>query len=114
MSEGQCKNRWCLKGDLKDRPTLEQVLAHRFLQTDADEPQERNVKFRSFLCHAQAAASGTVRNVYFALKARGVHTWLDVQAKKLTVVHIAAFLLLNMSSCVMGSRLIKCDHCRRA
>ena len=80
--------RWCLKGDPTRRPTLAQILDHRFFSTNQDdlsEPTDMPMQYHAFLSHAQADASGTVGTLHFAYKQLGLATWLDVRQSNLTL-----------------------------
>jgi serine/threonine protein kinase len=85
--------RWMLKGDPSARPSMQQVLAHPFiaLGTGMVEAQPAQLepplpmKYRFFLSHVQAEASGAAKVLFLGLRALGVSTWLDVDAQNLTL-----------------------------
>ena len=47
--------RWCLKGDPAQRPTMAQLLAHRFLEPAAAEPEPQPMCYHAFMSHAQVS-----------------------------------------------------------
>ena len=78
--------RWCLKGSPAHRPTVEKILAHRFLCPHAAQPSPPlPMQYHAFLSHAQADASGTVATLFHEYKQRGLHCWLDMRQDKLTL-----------------------------
>ena len=76
--------RWCLKGNPTERPTVKQVLGHRFLKPDAIDPHLQAMQYFCFLSHAQADASGAVKDLHQRLKQVGCYSWLDVNMHDLT------------------------------
>ena len=91
-----------------------QILAHRFLSPDAPAPVALPMCYHAFLSHAQADASGTVAHVFHCYAALGLHTWLDMRQKKLTLagmregVLASDVFLLVLSKSVLRSWFCKC------
>jgi hypothetical protein len=77
--------RWCLTGPISGRPSVEQVLSHRFLSPDATRPADRPMRYAAFLSHAQADASGTANTLYFAYAKLGLTCWIDMRQHDLTL-----------------------------
>ena len=78
--------RWCLKAEPSARPTMEEILAHRFLVgADAPPPAPRRMLYHAFMSHAQADASGTVAAMYYAYLKWGLHNWIDMRQETLTL-----------------------------
>eukprot|EP01047_Picozoa_sp_COSAG01_P035209 COSAG01_NODE_2686_length_7252_cov_3.534741_1_plen_1620_part_00 len=88
--------RWCLKGQPSKRPSMTQVLAHRFFTgvTSAAAsavarpqlaPPPMPMQYFAFMSHAQADASGTVGTLYLMFKQLGLHNWLDMRQDVLTL-----------------------------
>ncbi len=76
--------RWCLKGNPSDRPALENILKHRFLDDEnSAEPNEQLMKYHMFISHSQAEASGEVGTLYNALARLGIHVWRDMSQKNI-------------------------------
>ena len=63
--------RACLQGDAAKRPTVLQILAHRFFDPKAPAPPPMGMRYHGFLSHAQADASGTVAGLYHLYKLLG-------------------------------------------
>eukprot|EP00808_Paulinella_micropora_P016729 g76533.t1 len=92
--------RWCLQGDSMQRPSLEQVLQHRFIKgqggTAPPEPESypafNNVlrclsvrmRLHFFVSHYQVEASGDVAALSLSLRKHGALVWRDMDAKNLT------------------------------
>ena len=103
--------RWCLQGDSSRRPTIAQVLEHRFLSGNRDVPTPRflPMRYHGFLSHAQADASGTVGKLYFEYAQLGLHCWLDMKQANLTLegmrqgVRDSQVFVLVLSERVLGS-----------
>ena len=102
--------RWCLKGNPTHRPSLEKLLAHRFLCPHAAQPSPPlPMQYHAFLSHAQADASGTVATLFHEYKQRGLHCWLDMRQDKLTLdgmrqgVRDSQVFLLVLSERVLSS-----------
>lgn len=100
---------WLLQGDPRDRPTMEQVLDHRFLKEGSlqpcsakrpcqeqgrlegpcgAEPGERCKvarKYRCFISHYQAEASGEAGNLWSHLKLLGIQAWRDVNQRNIVL-----------------------------
>ena len=101
--------RWCLKGEPSQRPTVAQLLAHRFLDPAAAAPAARRMRYHAFMSHAQADASGTVGTLFFAYEALGLHNWIDMRQAKLTLegmrqgVRDSDVFLLTLSEHVLQS-----------
>ncbi len=78
--------RWCLKGNSTERPNMQDILTHRFLNGgDGSVPRPLRMRYHKFLSHAQADASGTVGTLFFAFRALGIHCWLDMHQEVLTL-----------------------------
>lgn len=102
--------RWCLQGDSRNRPTVVQILSHRFLNpASAVEPLPQPMRYHAFLSHAQADASGTVATLYHEYKKLGLHCWLDMKQTSLTLegmrqgVRDSDVFVLILSQRVLGS-----------
>ena len=67
--------RACLQGDAAKRPTILQILAHRFFDPAAPAPPPMPVCYNGFLSHVQAEASGMVGTVNAEYAKRGLHNW---------------------------------------
>eukprot|EP01050_Picozoa_sp_SAG11_P009995 SAG11_NODE_980_length_6319_cov_2.389068_4_plen_408_part_00 len=65
--------RWCLKGEPAARPTMAQIMAHRFFVESAPPPCVLPMRYFAFMSYAQADAK------------LGVSTWLDMRQAKLTL-----------------------------
>jgi serine/threonine protein kinase len=99
---------WLLQGDPRDRPTMKQVLAHRFLNAGSPQPcsaqrpcrptqqpgpcgailDERCKvarKYSCFISHYQAEASGEVGNLWSHLKLLGIQAWRDVNQRDIVL-----------------------------
>ena len=85
VSDAKNLIRWCLKGKPEERPTVAQILAHRFLSAESALPKILPMQYHAFLSHAQADASGTVATLYHEYRQRGLHCWLDMRQEKLTL-----------------------------
>eukprot|EP00457_Paulinella_chromatophora_P000280 gb/GEZN01000280.1/.p1 GENE.gb/GEZN01000280.1/~~gb/GEZN01000280.1/.p1 ORF type:complete len:1722 (-),score=262.54 gb/GEZN01000280.1/:13-5178(-) len=111
--------RWLLLPERAERPTLAQVLNHRFLDPEHGQPPPQpevwsdsilrtttvRERLHFFISHVQAEASGDVGNLSLELRRRGVSVWRDMDAKDLTeqgmrqgVADSAAFILLLTNS----------------
>jgi serine/threonine protein kinase len=77
--------RWCLMGPVSERPTVDQVLSHRFLAPDTVEPEPRPVRYHAFMSHAQADASGTANTLFFSYAKLGLTNWIDMRQQDLTL-----------------------------
>lgn len=105
--------RWCLHGNPSARPTIDEFLAHRFLATDPAKKltqcHVRPMQYYAFMSHAQADASGTVGTLFYAYAQLGLHNWIDMRQKLLTLagmkqgVRDSAVFLLVLSEHVLGS-----------
>ena len=91
--------RWLLCGDAARRPSLAEILAHRFLGGDAGPPSMRMIvhpssigttgaplepikaldssreRFHVFVSHMQIEASGDVGTLFFLFEQMGLHGW---------------------------------------
>eukprot|EP01047_Picozoa_sp_COSAG01_P087140 COSAG01_NODE_19927_length_981_cov_1.219955_1_plen_267_part_10 len=100
--------RWCLKGRAEDRPTVDEVLAHPFIGGDSV-LKPLGMRYHGFLSHAQADASGTVAALYLLYKQSGLHNWIDMRQKVLTLegmrqgVRDSSVFILVLSQHVLGS-----------
>ena len=101
---------WCLQGNPADRPTMEQFLAHSFLQhSGAGLPLEPALRPRThvMVSHYQVEGAGEASRVAQALEAVGATAWVDMTASDLTVagmkagVHNAEVLVLLLTSNVL-------------
>ena len=78
--------RWCLKGRMGQRPTIEQILGHRFFTRSGPPPRPRlPMQYAAFISHAQADAAGTASTLHLLHEQLGLHCWLDMRQKKLTL-----------------------------
>ena len=67
---------------------MAEVLAHPFLNAANANNQlvpALPMQYHAFLSHKQLEASGTVGTMYFAYAQLGVHSWLDMKQKNLTL-----------------------------
>ena len=93
--------RWMLKGDHTQRPTVQQILAHRFFNPDADAPAPQPMRYHQFISHAQADASGTASTMNLLYGELYMRSSLDMRQDHLTpagmrqgVQHSDIFLLI--------------------
>ena len=80
--------RWCLKGNPADRPSVTEILQHRFLHPNDPSrpaPALRGMKYHVFISHAQQDAAGVARSLYLAWQRLGLHAWLDMEQERLTL-----------------------------
>ena len=78
--------RWCLNGRASSRPTIDQVLNHRFLDhTNGAEPAEQTMRYHAFMSHSQADSSGLVNTLFFAYAKLGLHNWIDMRQDEITL-----------------------------
>eukprot|EP01045_Picozoa_sp_COSAG04_P005723 COSAG04_NODE_269_length_18509_cov_13.576480_2_plen_958_part_00 len=80
--------RWCLQGEHWRRPTIDDVLSHRFLSFGSEmavDPSPQRMRYHGFLSHAQADASGTVGTLFHLYRRVGLHVWLDMRQQTLTL-----------------------------
>lgn len=103
--------RWCLMGDPALRPSLEQILMHRFLKpedgsaqplgeatdpappgvpvdTPIRVPDQIRMRYHAMIthyAHYQAEASGDTGALAAALRSAGMHVWRDVDMANLTL-----------------------------
>ena len=77
--------RWCLKGNREERPTVQEMLDHPFLADHTTKAVEMPMKYFGFLSHSQIDASGTVSTLYHLCKQKGLHCWIDMRQKVLTL-----------------------------
>ena len=107
---------WCLQGDPRARPSVEQLLSHPFLRRRAPwettrwcSPQKglRRLRRRThaFISHFQIEAAGEASRIFKALEDVGATGWLDMHADDLTEAGMRAgvenadiFLLLLTSN----------------
>eukprot|EP01046_Picozoa_sp_COSAG06_P027918 COSAG06_NODE_2489_length_6771_cov_4.361661_1_plen_1680_part_00 len=76
--------RWCLQGDPLKRPSTQQILTHRFLRS-GPEPEPMAMRYHVFLSHQQADAAGVAKDLYNEYQKLGLHCWLDMQERVLTL-----------------------------
>jgi len=76
---------WCLQADPSRRPSMSQILAHRFLSIDAPTPAPVPSATHFFLSHFQKEAADLVRSLYLMLEKSGCSCWLDMEAANLTL-----------------------------
>ena len=73
--------RWCLKGNPAERPTIEEILGHRFLNPESGAaPKDMPMKYHIFISHVQTEASGDCGTLFFLLRQLGVRCWRDMNA----------------------------------
>ena len=78
----------CLQREPARRPTMSQILAHRFLQADAAPPPPLLPRFHYFISHMQKEASDLVHLLFYMLSEAGCKCWVDMEAQNLTEVAI--------------------------
>eukprot|EP01048_Picozoa_sp_COSAG05_P005277 COSAG05_NODE_309_length_11646_cov_7.176929_4_plen_1176_part_00 len=77
---------WCLQADAARRPTMQQILAHRFVvPDDASPPMQVPSICHFFLSHFQKEAADLVRSLFLMLEKSGCSCWLDMEAENLTL-----------------------------
>lgn len=97
--------RWMLAGDPLDRPSLDEILSHRFVGGATPPPLATQVslpstagallppitardsfrpRYHIFLSHSQAEASGDAGTLYHLLEQIGVRAWRDMNQTDLT------------------------------
>ena len=77
--------RWCLKGNPAERPTIEEMLSHRYLNPESEVAAlEMPMKYHMFISHVQIEASGDCGTLFFLLRQLGVRCWRDMNADDLT------------------------------
>ena len=93
--------RWCLKGNPAERPTIEEILSHRFLNPESEAaPENMPVKYHIFISHVQTEASGDCGTLFFLLRQLGVRCWRDMNADDLTEAGMRQGV--KDSECVVG------------
>lgn len=101
--------RWCLNGVASERPTIDMILDHPFLNPQAATMPGRPMRHYAFMSHCQADASSTVSSLFLLYKSLGLHNWLDMRQSKLTLegmrqgVHGSKQFLLVLTRHVLGS-----------
>jgi hypothetical protein len=109
VSDARNLIRWCLNGDPTARPTVTEVLSHRFLCSSGPAPSPRLMRYHAFMSHAQADASGTVGTLFLEYEKLGLHNWIDMKQALLTLegmrqgVRDSQVFLLVLSEHVLGS-----------
>eukprot|EP01043_Picozoa_sp_COSAG02_P022755 COSAG02_NODE_1192_length_13974_cov_16.770378_2_plen_861_part_00 len=109
VSDAKNLIRWCLNGDPTARPTVTEVLSHRFLCISGPAPSPRPMRYHAFMSHAQADASGTVGTLFLEYEKLGLHNWIDMKQALLTLegmrqgVRDSQVFLLVLSEHVLGS-----------
>ena len=96
--------RWCLQSDSKKRPSIKQILNHRFLGGNDKPPipsfqflaplfesglpilstNSRRMKYHYFISHMQSEASGDVGTLFFMLSSLGMQCWRDMNQANIT------------------------------
>eukprot|EP00808_Paulinella_micropora_P030475 g68739.t1 len=92
--------RWCLQSDPSLRPSMQEVLGHRFLCPDGGTPPPVpetwrghspvlrcttvRMRLHAFISHMQAEASGDVGSLSAALRRCGIRVWRDMDAPDLS------------------------------
>ena len=76
---------WCLQADTNLRPSMDEILEHRFLAVDAPQPRPVPASSHFFLSHFQKEAADLVRSLYLMLEKSGCSCWLDMEADNLTL-----------------------------
>lgn len=77
--------RWCLMGPISKRPSINEILEHRFLSHKAAKPKRRQERWHAFISHAQGDASGTANTLFFSYRSLGLTNWLDMRQQDLTL-----------------------------
>ena len=107
-----CKNllKMLLQGDPEQRPSIDEVLAHRFLTPGAAAPSQIAELWHCFISHAQLDASGTVGTLYYMLHCLGsLSPWVDMHEENLTLegmkegVRSSEVFLLVLTETVLAS-----------
>jgi len=96
--------RWCLQSDSTKRPSIKQILNHRFLGGNENPPMpsfqflaplfesglpilstnSRRMKYHYFISHMQSEASGDVGTLFFLLTSLGMQCWRDMNQTNIT------------------------------
>jgi serine/threonine protein kinase/predicted esterase len=93
--------RWCLQSDPKKRPSIKQILNHRFLGGNEHPPiqsfqllaegglpilstNSRRMKYHYFISHMQSEASGDVGTLFLMLTSLGMQCWRDMNQANIT------------------------------
>ena len=99
--------RWCLMGCAEERPTITEILHHRFLDTQGElqplgkaicpvpnglpsgtfiyEQDHMRMQYHVMITHFQAEAAGDTGTLAAALRNAGMHVWRDVDMQNLTL-----------------------------
>ena len=94
---------WCLQGDPRARPSVEQLLSHPFLRRRAPWEKRRwqqcspkkglrqlRQRTHAFISHFQIEAAGEASRIFKALENCGATGWLDMHADDLTLAGMRA------------------------
>eukprot|EP00940_MAST-03C_sp_MAST-3C-sp2_P001023 g1023.t1 len=81
--------RWCLRGDPKMRPSMDDMLRHPFLSSSLSPTSlalttPQPMHHHLFISHMQAEASGDVGTLCLSLEKLGLNCWRDMTASDLT------------------------------
>jgi len=102
--------RWLLQGNPKNRLSIDQVLAHRFLTPGSDAQRAIPELRHCFISHAQQDASGAVGTLYYTLHYLGsLSPWVDMHEENLTLegmkegVRSSKVFLLVLTETVLAS-----------
>eukprot|EP00457_Paulinella_chromatophora_P000913 gb/GEZN01000915.1/.p1 GENE.gb/GEZN01000915.1/~~gb/GEZN01000915.1/.p1 ORF type:complete len:977 (+),score=142.12 gb/GEZN01000915.1/:59-2989(+) len=90
--------KWCLQLDPEERPSIDEVLAHRFLDLKSTAvttitttstaaavlQKEIRMRYHIFVSHMQAEAAGDTGTLTLELRRYGAIVWRDMDAKNLT------------------------------
>eukprot|EP00750_Incisomonas_marina_P013427 INCI17318.4.p1 GENE.INCI17318.4~~INCI17318.4.p1 ORF type:complete len:1643 (-),score=275.14 INCI17318.4:498-5267(-) len=117
--------RWCLQRDPQQRPSLNQILSHRFLGGSLVPPSpdvvmaaggpviaqnSRRMRYHYFISHMQAEASGDCGTLFHLLTGMGLKCWRDMNQANITEdamrqgVYDADVFILFLTNSVLSRR----------
>eukprot|EP01043_Picozoa_sp_COSAG02_P013272 COSAG02_NODE_528_length_20698_cov_6.231710_10_plen_1229_part_00 len=109
--------RWCLKGKPAERPTIHELLQHRFMCPGDGIilSPKLTMRYFAFLSHCQADASSTAATLFHEFKKLGLHVWLDVKQEELTLtgmkrgIRDSSIFLLVLTERVLASKFCQLE-----